>query len=45
MSVNRAARPRGATEQAFLVTASERRGNTLKRFKDFYLKATAGIWP
>ena len=26
-------------------TASERRGNELKYFKDFYLKAEARIWP
>jgi len=26
-------------------TASERRGNTLTGFKDFYLKAKARIWP
>ena len=25
--------------------ASERRGNTLKGFKDLFLKATARIWP
>ena len=25
--------------------ASEQRGNTLKRLKDFYLKANARIWP
>ena len=26
-------------------SASERRGDPLKRFKDFYLKANARIWP
>ena len=26
-------------------SASERRGNNLKEFKDFHLKAKAGIWP
>jgi len=27
------------------VIASERRGNTLTGFKDFYLQAKARIWP
>ena len=30
---------------SFACTASERRGNNLKGFKDFYLKAKARIWP
>ena len=31
----------GSCQQA----ASERRGNTVKRFKNFYLEAKASIWP
>ena len=34
-----------ATMDANAPVASERRGNTLKGFKDFYLKAEARIWP
>ena len=33
---------RGATHKP---TAFERKGNNSKRFKDFHLKAKAGIWP
>ena len=29
----------------FRVSASERRGDTLKDFKDFYLEVKARIWP
>ena len=34
-----------ASFEPLVKSAAERRGNTLKRFQDFHLKAEASIWP